>query len=244
MTEPEKTAKTAKSARAAKSAKAAKAARTAKAAKAARAARGNGGISLIEMIVAVAIIAALVGLLAPTVAARWTTEAKRCARNTDGMLAKARVYAMSRENEVVLLIEKDASEDKDRNGKYYGYILLVDGDGDVISVEPEGGERLGGSVTLWYGDGGGDGDAWTEIGGPAGPADLAEGEDISVLRTKQGILTLSFHRATGRLETWNGQKRSDTGGFDSLKPTISVNGRYFVTIQPLTGSHEMSGEAP
>jgi prepilin-type N-terminal cleavage/methylation domain-containing protein len=189
--------------------------------------RGDGGLSLIELIVAVAVIAALVGLLAPQAQLRWAAEALRCVRNIDGMMAKARVLAMSREGRVVLMIEKR------EDGGYYGAILIADRDGNISAGPgemPGGGERLGSFVTLSYRDDAGG--AWTAI-----DAEAAEGD--GALDT-DGTLTLSFRRATGGLGSWN----NDSEDLDTKAPAVSVDGRYFITIQPLTGSHRVTAEIP
>jgi prepilin-type N-terminal cleavage/methylation domain-containing protein len=62
------------------------------------------GFSLIEMVVVVAIIGIFIGMLLISVSSRWSAEAQRCAGNIERMVAKCRVFSMSREEDVILRV--------------------------------------------------------------------------------------------------------------------------------------------
>ena len=66
----------------------------------------NKGFSLVEMVVIVAIMGILVSLFTPTLYSLFSSSTRNCATNIDSLIAKCKVYAMGRSNDVVIMIYK------------------------------------------------------------------------------------------------------------------------------------------
>lgn len=69
--------------------------------------RNNRGFSLVELIVVVAILGVCVGIVAASISAISSSQARKCAASIDAALSRCRVSAMSRAGEVYLTLSVD-----------------------------------------------------------------------------------------------------------------------------------------
>ena len=66
----------------------------------------NKGFSLVELVVIVAIMGILISALLPTLDTLFSSSTRGCATNIDNLLARCKVYAMGRSDDVVVMIYK------------------------------------------------------------------------------------------------------------------------------------------
>ncbi|MDR2531042.1 MAG: prepilin-type N-terminal cleavage/methylation domain-containing protein [Oscillospiraceae bacterium] len=180
----------------------------------------NAGFSLVELIICVAILAVVIGLVGPSIASMWKSEARKCAFNIDSLISKCRTDSMSRgfvgyddtktpeENKIAnkVYIRIYVKDDKVYGDTYFGTAK--------VNTDQLGGHRAAGSL---------------EVNGTA--------------VNDKGVF-ISFDRATGRLDVFDTTQASETP--PSSLGTISGNtyfttGTFKVTIIALTGKHEVSG---
>jgi len=70
----------------------------------------NAGFSIIELVIIVVLIGLLVGLLVPALNPIFSTAAQKCAYQTEALVAKSKIYAMGRSEDVYVMLYKN---DKD-----------------------------------------------------------------------------------------------------------------------------------
>ncbi len=71
--------------------------------------RNSKGFTLIELVVVIAISAIIIGIIAMSVYPSYSANAKRCATQTDSLIAKCRLGCLSRSGNVRLTIRSDSS---------------------------------------------------------------------------------------------------------------------------------------
>ena len=74
----------------------------------------NKGFSLVELVVVIAIMGVLISVLLPTLDTLFSASTRNCATNINSLLARCKVYAMGRNDDIVVMIYKGA------DGKIWG----------------------------------------------------------------------------------------------------------------------------
>ena len=100
--------------------------------------KSNKGFSLIEMLVVIMLLGLLVGMLVPALTPMISSEARKCASQVDALLAKGKVYAMSRSADVYIRIYEE-------NGKIWGEHLEGT---ESITSEMLGNGKMSVTVTM------------------------------------------------------------------------------------------------
>ncbi|MDR0838365.1 MAG: prepilin-type N-terminal cleavage/methylation domain-containing protein [Oscillospiraceae bacterium] len=85
--------------------------------------RDNRGYSLIELIVVIALLGILVGIVTSSLAPLLSARARRAAFSADSLIAKCKVFSMSRTGDVYVRIYRDA---RGVVGDYYEGANLVE----------------------------------------------------------------------------------------------------------------------
>ncbi|MFP3154212.1 prepilin-type N-terminal cleavage/methylation domain-containing protein [Lachnospiraceae bacterium ZAX-1] len=175
--------------------------------------RNDVGFSLIELVVVVAMLAVMISFLVPSIASIFSGEAKSCASKMDNLIAKTKVYAMSRAGNVYVRFYVGA--DNRIHGDYYeGDYSYVEDDGTTTDVPFTliNEEIVGRRVTVSYGG----------VPLPLGTATNEEG------------LWISFNRATGAVTVFGADRLVAADA--SQNWTIEINsGRKTITLNKLTG---------
>lgn len=106
----------------------------------------NRGISLIELITVVAIVAIVITIVPMSFSSIYSTEAKRCAEDLDGMLAECRIGNMCRAGDTYIRItresdgvygeyyENDMLKERDKIGNRYVTVKATDSNGHVVDA--------------------------------------------------------------------------------------------------------------
>ena len=99
----------------------------------------NRGFSLIEMMVIIAIMGILIAMITPALYSLFSSSTRGCAMNVDSLIAKCKVYAMGRSEDVVVMIYKGD------DGKIWGE--YIEGNKAIGQAEQLGDSRVELSVT-------------------------------------------------------------------------------------------------
>ena len=177
--------------------------------------KNNRGFSLIELLVVVMLLSLLVGLLVPALNPLFATEARQGAYQINSLLAKAKVYAMGRSDEVYIRIYV-------QDNRVYGDHLIVGKDGEktVLSTEQLATKRSNVYITPPVG---------TSPYGLLGDTDE---------------VYISFQRATGALRVFGKTMAPPTTpyatGDTAIISTAAGDKVYEVVIIATTGKHEVT----